>query len=94
MIDQLAMGACTLLDRAPYPEWPVPLRADHEFVDGTCGVGPDEVLPDEAAYERFADTIMALLADPERAAAVRRAAAAYFDRHATATTADAYAGRR
>jgi hypothetical protein len=83
MIDHLAMGACTVCDHAPYPQWPVPLQAGREFMDCECGIGADASLPDPAHYERIADTVMALLADPERVAESRRAAAAYFDRHAT-----------
>jgi hypothetical protein len=82
MIDHLAMGAGTVCDRAPYPQWPVPLQAGREFMDCGCGIGADASLPDPADYERIADTVMALLADPERVAESRRAAAAYFDEHA------------
>lgn len=82
MIDHLAMGACTVCDHAPYPEWPVPLQPGRELVDCGCGVGPDDSLPDRADYARVADTVMSLLADPERIAATRRAAARYFDEHA------------
>lgn len=81
LIDHLAMGVCTVYDRAPYAEWPVPLRAGHEFVDCECGIGADESLPENASYERIAETVMSWLADPERAAGVREAAAAYFDLH-------------
>jgi hypothetical protein len=82
MIDHVAMGACTVCDHAPYPQWPVPLLAGREFMDCGCGIGEDDALPDPADYERIADTVMALLADPERVAESRRAAAAYFDDHA------------
>jgi hypothetical protein len=81
MIDHLAMGACTVCDRAPYAEWPVPLRLDYEFTECGCGIGYDETLPDDDDYARIADTVMALLADRERAAGIRRMAAAYFDHH-------------
>jgi hypothetical protein len=82
MIDHLAMGACTVFDRPPYPQWPVPLQAGREFMDGGCGIGADDSLADPADYERVADTVMALLADPERVAESRLASAAYFDEHA------------
>jgi hypothetical protein len=81
MIDHLAMGACTVCDYPPYPEWPVPLRAGREFIDGGCGIGADDSLADPADYGRVADTVMALLADPDRVAASRLASAAYFDEH-------------
>jgi len=82
MIDHLALGACTVFDHAPYPQWPVPLRAGGEFMDCGCGLGADDSLPDPADYERIAENVMALLADPDRVAESRRAAGAYFDEHA------------
>jgi hypothetical protein len=81
MVDHLAMGAATVCDRAPYPQWPVPLQVGREFMECGCGIGSDESLPDSADYERIADTVMALLADPEKVTESRRAAAAYFDQH-------------
>jgi hypothetical protein len=81
MIDHLAMGACTICDRAPFPEWPVPLRVGHELLDCECGIGEDESLPEKAEYERIASTVMDVLADPERIEACRLASADYFDRH-------------
>jgi hypothetical protein len=83
MIDHLAMGACIVCDRTPYPEWPVPLRVGHELMDCECGIGEDESLPEKAEYERIASTVTELLADPERVEACRRASAEYFDRHVT-----------
>jgi hypothetical protein len=59
----------------------VPLQAGREFMDGGCGIGADDSLADPADYERIADTVMALLADPERVAESRLASAAYFDEH-------------
>jgi hypothetical protein len=32
MVDMLAMGACLVLDRAPFPEWPLPLKEDVNFL--------------------------------------------------------------
>jgi hypothetical protein len=81
MIDHLALGAATICDHAAYPQWPVPLQAGQEFLECGCGIGTDESLPDPAHYERIADTVMASLAEPDRLSEVRRAAAAYFDRH-------------
>lgn len=81
MIDHLAMGACTVCDHLPYPQWPVPLQAGREFIDGGCGIGEDGSLSHPADYDRIADTVMALLADPERVAESRLASAEYFDQH-------------
>ncbi len=81
MIDHLAMGCCSVCDRPSYAQWPVPLRNNHEFVDCECGIGWDESLPDKADYARIADTVMALLPDPESTAAIRRTPTVYFDAH-------------
>lgn len=83
MIDHLAMGACTLCDRAPYAAWPVPLQAGREFINGGCGIGWDETLPDNADYARIADTVMATLANEQHMEESRRASMAYFDQHVT-----------
>lgn len=32
MVDMLAIGACLVLDRTPFPEWPVPLREGENFL--------------------------------------------------------------
>jgi len=81
MIDHLAMGACTVCDHRPYLECPVPMQAGREFIDAGCGIGEDESLPAKADYERIAETVMALLADPERVAESRLVSAQYFDQH-------------
>jgi hypothetical protein len=83
MIDHLAMGASTVGDRAPYPEWPLPLQAGRELMGCDCGIGEDESLPEKADYGRIASTVMELLADPDRVETCRRAAADYFDKHVT-----------
>jgi hypothetical protein len=76
-----ALGACSVCGRASYAQWPVLLRVDHEFVGSGYGISWDELLPAKADYARIADTVMALLADPDRSAAMPRASAAYFDAH-------------
>jgi hypothetical protein len=83
LIDHLAMGACTLCDRAPYPEWPQPLRVGRELLECECGIDEDESLPSNTDYERIADTVMDLLGDPRRADECRRSAAQYFDQYVT-----------
>ena len=81
-IDLLALGACILFDALPPPRWPVPLEPGVHVAD--CGIArPDDT---EAAageeYDKVAPAVEALLAEPARAAELRRAAAAYFDEHA------------
>ncbi|MBA2492019.1 MAG: hypothetical protein H0V34_10065 [Gammaproteobacteria bacterium] len=83
MIDHLAMGACTVCDRAAYTQWPVPMRAGREFVNCEIGIDQDESLPAIADYECISDTVMALVHNADRAASVRDASAAYFDGHVT-----------
>jgi len=83
MIDHLAMGACTVCDRAAYTQWPVPMRSGREFVNCEIGIDQDESLPAIGDYECISDTVMALVHDVDRAASVREASVAYFDRHVT-----------
>jgi len=60
-------------------QWPVPLRAAHEFAECGHGIDWDESLPAKANYGRIADMVMALFVDSERQAAIRRESAIYFD---------------
>jgi len=81
-IDLLAMGACILFDALPPPRWPVPLEPGVHVAD--CGIArPDdtEAAP-EPEYDKIAPALETLLAEPARAADLRRAAAAYFEEHA------------
>jgi hypothetical protein len=81
-IDLLAMGACILFDALPPPRWPVPLEPGVHVAD--CGIArPDDTeAAAEEEYDKIAPALEALLAEPARAADLRRAAAAYFDEHA------------
>jgi hypothetical protein len=81
-IDVLALGACILFDALPPPRWPVPLEPGRHVAD--CGIArPDDTEAAlEAEYDKVAPAVEALLAEPARAAELRRAAAGYFDEHA------------
>jgi hypothetical protein len=81
-IDLLALGACILFDAMPPPRWPVALDAGRHVAD--CGIArPADTEPAaDEEYDKVAPAVEALLAEPARAAELRRAAAAYFDEHA------------
>jgi hypothetical protein len=81
-LDLLALGACILFDAVPPPRWPVPLEPGVHVAD--CGIArpQDTEAAADGEYDKVAPAVEALLADPPRAAELRRAAAAYFDEHA------------
>jgi hypothetical protein len=90
-IDLLALGACILFDAVPPPRWPVPLEPGVHVAD--CGIDrPEDTEPAaEAEYDKIAPAVEELLADPARAAELRRAAAAYFDEYAAPKRVAGYA---
>jgi hypothetical protein len=82
----LCMGAATVFDDRPRPNWPVPLVPGRHYIN--CDLG----LPDERGsreqlapidYSKVTATVEAALADPAMVAAVARESADYFDRHAS-----------
>jgi hypothetical protein len=81
-IDLLAMGACILFDAMPPPRWPVPLEPGRHVADCDIARPADTEAAADEEYDKVAPAVEALLAEPARAAELRRAAAAYFDEHA------------
>ncbi len=81
MIDLLAMGACILFDARPLPQWPVALESGVHYADMGIDRPPyGQIEPREHA--KVARAVDALLADERRQAALRSAAARYYDEHA------------
>lgn len=83
MIDLLCMGACVVYDLSPFPNWPVPLAADRNYIDCGCGLHRDDSLPPIERYAAIARVIENLLEDNDAMAAVRANNAVYFDRYAS-----------
>jgi hypothetical protein len=82
-IDLLAMGACIVFDALPPPRWPIPLEPGVHVSD--CGIPrpEDTEAAPEHEYDRVPTEIERLLARPGEQESLRRAAAAYFDEHAS-----------
>lgn len=83
MIERLAMGPCVLVDSDPFPQWPVPLERDRNYL--SLGIArPVDTSPGPLEqYERIPDIVSAILCDTELQEEVRRNNARYFDKHAS-----------
>jgi hypothetical protein len=90
-IDLLAMGACIVFDALPPPRWPVPLEPGFNVADCAIPRPEDTEAAPEHEYDRVPAELERLLARPEEQDALRRAAAAYFDAHATPQAVARYA---
>lgn len=90
MLDLLCMGACIVSDLSPYPNWPLPLVPELNFVHGGCGLGPDESLPPLECYNGIRYVIDRLLSDQARMNAIRGNNSDYFDRHGTPASVASY----
>lgn len=82
MIELLCMGACIAYDLALFPNWPVPLIADRNYIDCGCGLGRDNSLPPIERYNAIIGSIEKLLADDRKMETMREYNRHYFDHHA------------
>lgn len=82
MIDLCCMGACIVMDQAPYPKWPVPLQNGKHFVDCECGFDADYSLPAKDCYNNIIRIISGLLDDDLAMARLRKNSAAYYNDYA------------
>jgi hypothetical protein len=83
LIDLICMGACIVCDGHPYPNWPVPLEENVNFVDCKCGVRADYSIPSKEDYQNIRTTIEDLLSNPQRIDIIRENNRNYYDNHAT-----------
>ncbi len=83
MMDLLCMGACILLDGDPYPQWPIPLKSNINYVDVGCTLSQDYHLPDELSYKGVSEKVNALVANRKKINAISENNMEYFDRHAS-----------
>jgi hypothetical protein len=89
MAGAVALGSCVVLDQAPLPSWPVPLREDVNFFDlGATTV--DSPLSDPGNYEAIPEKVAAWLAEPERIRQMQSENAEYFDRFVDPACVGAY----
>lgn len=79
MLDLLCMGLCIVYDRAPYPQWPVPLLPGKNYMDCDCGLGPEQSLPSNENYVRIKEVIESLLFDNPTIERIRKNNCEYFD---------------
>ena len=90
MIDLCCMGACIVMDKAPYPQWPEPLRKGVHFVDCECGFNADYTLPPNECYAHIKGVITGLLEDEITLQRYRKESAAYYESYAAPKRVAAY----
>lgn len=79
MVDMLGMGACLLLDQAPFPEWPVPLKEGINFLSLGLRITPDCRPAPEEDYEGIASKMRKLLKDAAILQKIEENNARFFD---------------
>ena len=90
MTDLLCMGACIVMDKSPYPQWPVPLEHGKHFVNCDCGFAPDYSIPPKERYRNITRAVEELLKDEEAQYQYRKNSREYFDHYATPQKVAAY----
>ncbi len=81
MTDLLCMGACIVMDQAPFPQWPAPLEESKHFANCNCGFTPDFDFPPTEQYENISKTVEDLLKDEQAQDYYRQNSRDYFERH-------------
>lgn len=82
MVEMLCMGACLLLDRTPFPSWPVPLVEMENFVSLNLEITEDCGPAPLRQYDGIARKLIALTDDPGLQERIRASNRIYFDHHA------------
>ena len=82
MTDLLCMGACVMLEGAPYPQWYAPLVRGRHYADAGCRMSPDFTLPDKSRYASITGNVLALLENHQTMSRMREAGIDYFERYA------------
>lgn len=90
MTDLLCMGACIVMDKSPFPQWPVPLEHSKHFADCDCGFAPDYSIPPKEQYNNIRRVMEELLSDEQAQHRYRKNCRDYFDRYATPQKVAAY----
>jgi len=79
MVDMLAIGACIVLDRSPFPEWPVSLKENENFLSLGLGITTDCQPAPEEDYAGIVSKMDAFLQDDAYLDSIRRNNIRYFD---------------
>jgi hypothetical protein len=83
MIDMLAMGACPVLDHAPFNVWPEPLVEGEHYLNLGVNIGPSQATAPEAQYRLIGEKIQSWLTQSGLVRQISQNTAEYFDLHAT-----------
>ena len=83
MMDLLCMGACIVLDGAPFAQWPKPLVDGVNFIETGCTLSPDYELPSIDRYEQLTSKVSALIADPDKILQISENNIQYFNEFAS-----------
>jgi hypothetical protein len=79
MVDMFAIGACIVLDRAPFPEWPVPLKESENFLSLRIGITEDCKPASDEDYSAICQKVEFLLYGDAALCSIRQNNARYFD---------------
>jgi hypothetical protein len=81
MVDMLGMGACLLLDQAPFPEWPVPLKENINFFSLGTRITEDCRPAPEEDYERIPLLVDSVLKSQTQIQRICEENGLYFDKN-------------
>jgi hypothetical protein len=82
MVDMLAIGACLVLDRDPFPAWPVPLKKGTNFFSLGTRITEDCRPAPEEDYKSIASKAELLLRNAEIFKGISYNNSQYFDKNA------------
>ena len=79
IVDMLGIGACIVCDREPFPEWPVPLKEDQNFMSLGIGITDDCRPAAETCYTTIFAKAEHFLKNKNTAKEISLKNAEYFD---------------
>lgn len=81
MVDMLAIGACVVLDRPPFPAWPVPLTEGVNFLSLDLAITEDCRPAPKNQYDEVQNKISNYLSESSLQTAIAHQNAHYFDKY-------------
>jgi hypothetical protein len=82
MVDMLGLGACIVMDQAPFPHWPVPLQEGRNFLSLGLRITPDCGPAPLEDYEKIVGKMEIFLNEPTILQKIGENNARYFDEYA------------